>query len=556
MLVACGVQSQSYTNPVLRGSYPDPSICRAGDTFYMANSSFEYFPGLPIHRSTDLVNWELVGYGLHRPEQVSGEVNLRDVQSDGGIHAPSLRYHDGTFYLITTNVYHHPETGVTDFVNFVLTAATPSGPWSEPHIIEGAPGIDPDLFFDEDGSVWYVGNQMPENPNFEGEGEIWIQRLDLESWRLIGERSLLWRGACGGVWAEGPHLYKIMGLYYLMIAEGGTSFNHAVMIACSEDIRGPYVPNDRNPILTSRHVSYDHWVNSTGHGDLIEIADGRWYMVALGIRGEVNRRSNMGRETLLLPVSWEYEPYEWKSPRYWWPVVSPATGKAEASYLLPFPGQPQRLQHTVFEDHFTSAVLHPEWNFRRVPAAGTWALHPERGALRLFALPTTPQDRGRAALVGIRQQETAFNFSAEFTFEHLRSGAEAGIGVVQKDNAWFLLTIARVDSGAEIHLTRHLPGTPDELVYSSPIYQSDSVQLSIEATKSGYTCILMEKDGTPRILCTLPSDILLSRGYTGAYLMLYCSGKGQENGGYAEFTRVRRESIPGGLRDTLIQSER
>jgi alpha-N-arabinofuranosidase len=164
----------TFLNPILPGGYPDPSICRVGNTFYMVNSSFEYFPALPIHKSKDLINWELIGYGLHRADQVSTEVNLIDIQSDGGIHAPTIRYNDGTYYIITTNVYYH-EDKTTNFVNFIITAKHPEGPWSEPHVLEDAPGIDPDIFFDDDGTVWYVGTHSPENPNFEGEGEIWLQ---------------------------------------------------------------------------------------------------------------------------------------------------------------------------------------------------------------------------------------------------------------------------------------------------------------------------------------------------------------------------------------------
>ena len=150
-------QQHSFVNPILPGSYPDPSICRVGDEYYLVNSSFEYFPGLPIHKSKDLINWELIGYGLHLREQCTGPVNLVDVQSNGGIHAPTIRYHDGLFYIITTNVYYHQQTNTTDFVNFIITASDAAGPWSDPHILEGAPGIDPDIFFDDDGKVWYVG---------------------------------------------------------------------------------------------------------------------------------------------------------------------------------------------------------------------------------------------------------------------------------------------------------------------------------------------------------------------------------------------------------------
>ena len=331
-------QQYSFINPIIPGGHPDPSICKVGDTFYIVNSSFEYFPGLPIHKSKDLLNWGLIGYGLHREEQCSNEVNLVDVQSDGGIHAPTIRYNNGTFYIITTNVYYNEDSKTTDFVNFIITAKNPEGPWSDPHVLEGAPGIDPDIFFNDDGKVWYVGTHSPENPSFEGEGEIWLQEIDIKNWKLIGERHYLWRGACGGVWVEGPHMYKRDNRYYLMVAEGGTSFNHAVMIAVSDSITGPFISNERNPILTTRHLSYDNWVHSTGHADLIELNDGRWYMVALGIRGDEDRGSNMGRETHLIPVQWEREPFWWKEKKYEWPVVAPETGKVERLNPVPFEG--------------------------------------------------------------------------------------------------------------------------------------------------------------------------------------------------------------------------
>ena len=147
--------------------------------------------------------------------------------------------------------------------------------------------------------------------------------MNPNSFQLIGQRFFVWRGACGGVWAEGPHIYKKDGNYYLIIAEGGTSFNHSIMVAVSDTITGPYVSNERNPIFSSRHLSYDNWVHSTGHGDLIELEDGRWYVVMLGIRGDVKRKSNMGRETFIAPVSWEREPYVWKERKILWPVNAP-----------------------------------------------------------------------------------------------------------------------------------------------------------------------------------------------------------------------------------------
>jgi len=405
----------SFVNPVLPGGFPDPSVCRVGETFYLCNSSFEYFPGLPIHTSKDLVNWTWAGHGLHRKEQVNGAVNLVDVKSDDGIQAPSIRYHNGTFYIITTCVYRPPDTDEGTCTNFIITAEDVAGPWSQPHVIEDAPGIDPDIFFDDDGKVWYVGTAAPAKPNFPGEGEIYCHELDLKNWKLTGERHYLWRGAMyGGVFVEGPHMYKHQGSYYLMAAEGGTGVTHSVVIAISEKVTGPFFPNDRNPILTSRHLSYDNWVHSTGHGDLFQLPDGRSYMVCLGIRAEEGepgmRRSNMGRETYLLPVVWEREPMAWHSlgpeGERLWPVCAPQTGKVERRQPLPMVGCSQKQDYNQFVDVFDKEVLGPEWLFRRAPKDGIYKLAPQQ--LQLRASPEVLAERVACSFMGIRQRQSEF----------------------------------------------------------------------------------------------------------------------------------------------------
>jgi alpha-N-arabinofuranosidase len=532
-----------FTNPILPGGYPDPSICRDGEDFYLVNSTFEYFPGLPIHHSRDLVNWTLVGYGLHRAEQVQGRNNLVDVQSDGGIHAPSIRCRDGKFFIITTNVYVPPEPGAqVQFINFIITADDVRGPWSQPLILDGAPGIDPDIFFDDDGKVWYVGTHSPDEPDFPGQGEIWLQQIDTDNWRLTGPRHLLWRGACGGVWVEGPHIYRHDGRYYLLVAEGGTSFNHAVMIAVSDRITGPYVGNDRNPILSSRHLSYDNWVNSTGHADLVQLEDGRWYMTALGIRGDEQRRSNMGRETHLLPVIWEREPFDWKDPRYSWPVVSPATGRLERTYPVPFAGTRQQ-RELGFVDDFDGENLKLQWNFRRLPLPETYELR--GGRLRLAAGPEQIRERGRASLMGFRQTESDFNYQASMYFVPSVDGVYAGINLFQKDDNylsalvvrkagkyWLELTLVRPDSAPEILSARNLDSYDGQIVF-----QLDSGSGRYEFSYS------LDQGQRFIELHTTAASHVLSNGYTGAYLGIYATGAGQSTEDHAEFDWVRYQGL-------------
>ena len=526
-----------FKNPILAGGYPDPSICKVGDTFYLVNSSFEYFPGLPIHKSTDLINWELIGYGLHRESQASSTVNLVDVQSNGGIHAPTIRYNKGVYYIISTNVYYDAEKNKTDMVNFIITANNPAGPWSDPIHIEGAPGIDPDLFFDDNGRVWYVGNQAPENPSFDGEGEIWLQELDLNDYSLIGERHLLWRGACGGVWAEGPHMYKKDGKYYLIIAEGGTSFNHAVMVAMSENIEGPYISNPRNPILTSRHLSYDNWVNSTGHGDIVELDDGRYYMVILGIRNEINRGSNMGRETFIAPLSWEREPFEWKENKDLWPVVSPISGKVEKENEVIFTNSTQ-INSYNFRDDFNSKTLGLKWNFRRLPLENIYSLDKREGFLRIFSNQNIIKERHRAALMGFKQNQTNFEYFTSMNFNPENNKSEAGISIFQKDDNYLNFTVLKKDGNFYIKVNAY---NNDELILKEehllPDYKG-KIKLKILSEEGEYKLFYSTRGFRYRLFEKLKNDILISKGYTGAHIGLYITGNGEDSNDYVDFDYI------------------
>ena len=554
-------QELSYNNPIIPGSYPDPSICRVGNDYYIVNSSFEYFPGLPIHHSKDLVNWNLIGYGLHRDDQCSGEMNLVDVQTDGGIHAPSIRYHDGLFYIITTNVYSPGPQQPTEMINFIITAEQVEGPWSNPHIIKGAPGIDPDIIFD-DGKVWYVGTHVPEKPNFNGEGEIWLQELDLDDWSLKGERYFLWRGALYyGTWAEGPHIYKRNGFYYLLIAEGGTSLEHAVMVSVSDNIKGPYVPNARNPILTSRHLSNDYWVNSIGHADLVELADGRWYMVALGIRSEIDTYSNMGRETHLIPVTWEKEPFDWKYDKiekewselpdgerfeklrrvnYEWPVCSPITGRVERSFPLPFTNLPQFNKQT-FRDDFDSKNLNLEWNFRRVPQEGTYLINHKDGYLRLFSSKNVIENRKSCSLLGIRQIETDFEFSVKMLYNPSTPEVQAGVSLFQKDDNYLTFTIEKNSKQNIILKLISKERKEKPIVVQKTFLKSynGSITLKVNSKNNSYNFYYSLDNGTTfNFFAETSSDLLLSKGYTGAYTGIYSTSNGKNSEEYVDFDWV------------------
>ena len=538
----------TFLNPIINGGYPDPSIVRVDDDFYIVNSSFEYFPALPIHHSKDLVNWELIGYGIDRPSQGTGKVNLYDVQQQGGIHAPSIRYHDGLFYIVTTNVYSPVDKSKpTEMVNFILTAKNPAGPWSDPYVIEGAPGIDPDIFFDDNGKVWFVGTHDTGNPNKNGIGEIWIQELDLNNWKLKGQRHSIWRGACGGCCVEGPHIYKQYGRYYLMVAEGGTSYNHAVMIASSKNIEGPYDSNPKNPILTSRHLSNNNWVHSTGHADLVQLKDNRWYMVSLGIRNEMDSTSNMGRETHLMPVVWEeawdnwveVEKGRWEPVIIKWPVVAPNTGKVERNTSIPFLEKKQNINYSFYDD-FTSSKLDLQWNFRRVPRENTYELNSKNKTLKLNLSPESFELRSQYNLMGFRQKETEFEYSSSMNFKPKKNFSEAGLSIFSQDDNYISFTVKKHNNKTLLNLSVKPRDQKLDIIKSIPLKYNENIILKIVSKDNKYIYYYSLDDGNSfDVFTETGANLVLCKGYIGTNLGLYASSNGYKTKEYAEFEWVK-----------------
>ncbi|QFQ95039.1 glycoside hydrolase family 43 protein [Streptomyces phaeolivaceus] len=362
---ASGTES-SFSNPVIPGFYPDPSICRAGDDYYLACSSFEYFPGVPILHSRDLVHWTQIGNALDRPSQLRLPP---DTPSSGGIYAPTLRHHDGRFRLIVTNV--------SGDGNLLFTATDPAGPWSEPIRLPGVHGIDPDIAWDEDGTCWCTTA---------GVGQI---RLDPHTGETYGERRRLWSGVPGAKAPEAPHLYRIGDHWYLLIAEGGTERGHGVSIARGRTPTGPFEPCPANPILS--HRSTDHPIQNTGHADLVQGPDGSWWMVLLGVRpgGGTPGWHVLGRETHLVPVEWVDG----------WPVVG------ELSTVMPAPPWPLRPPAAAPErrDDFDANELAPHWVSLRDRPTENCTTKERPGSLTLRARGGSLDDTD-VLFVGRRQQ--------------------------------------------------------------------------------------------------------------------------------------------------------
>jgi alpha-N-arabinofuranosidase len=324
-----------------------------------------------------------------------------------------------------------------------------------------------------------------------------------------------------------------------MLAEGGTSFNHAMMIAVSDQIRGPYSPNERNPILTTRNLSYNNWVVSTGHADMVELQDGRWFMVALGVRGDEERGSNMGRETHLIPVQWEREPFDWKKVKYEWPVCAPLTGKVERFNPLPFENMPQN-RNNAFSDNFDTKNLKLDWNFRRVYIDGTYSLTDKPGFLRLFANPDAIVERGSCSLMGIRQKESDFEYSARMVFNPKTDGVESGISLFQKDDNYFTFTIIRENGKYSIHVKLAVPNQKPVIIEEKTLekYEGEIIFKVVSKRQKYDFMYSFDKGEAFTTFTTIDSNKILSKGYTGAYMGIYCTGNGKQSKDFADFDWV------------------
>jgi alpha-N-arabinofuranosidase len=421
-----------FRNPVLPGFHPDPSITRVGDDFYLVTSTFGWFPGIPVFHSRDLVNWRLIGHAIDR----AGQLDLSGVRMvTDGVYAPTIEHHAGTFYIFNTCT----RCGG----NFYVTATDPAGPWSDPVWLD-FDGIDPSLFVDDDGRAWLVNNGPPAGePRYEGHRAIWIQAFDLAAGRLAGPRTLLVDGGVNPadkpIWAEGPHIYKHDGWYYLSAAEGGTAQDHSQTIYRSRQVKGPYTPGPVNPTLTQRDLPGDRpdRVEATGHADLVQLDDGTSWAVFLATRPFAGQATLLGRETWLLPVTW----------RNGWPLV--LERGQPVPWVVPKPKLPADapVDWSRWSDSFDGAKLSEEWLQMRGPGTMQWnALDRARGELVLVAGSDAASTSGRPHFLGRRMRHPQAQWTVRFAFAPEREGDLAGL-LAFMDEEHFI--VAGIEGGAD-----------------------------------------------------------------------------------------------------------
>lgn len=425
-------------NPILPGFYPDPAICKVGSDYYMVNSTFVYFPGIPVLHSKDLKNWKQIGSVIERTSQM----DFMGEQISRGLFAPAINYYKGLFYVTCTDIDHGG--------NFVITAKDPAGPWSDPIYIKEARGIDPSLFFENDRAYIIYNSNAPDNkPLYSGHRTVRIYELDLSTLKVLGTETILVNGGVDiskkPVWIEAPHIYKRDNYYYLMAAEGGTSVNHSEVILRSDNVRGPYVPYEKNPILTQRHLDPKRKdpISSVGHADLVEGPDGNTYAVFLGVRPYEGDFYNTGRETFIAPVKWIDG----------WPVINPDHVEVQYKYkanwkeskqkdALPISGN---FSHTVkFNDTLNSGFL-----FLRTHDTSWYSLKENKNALTVDLLPATVMERGNPAFIGRRQQHLVSSASTEMDFSTLQPNEKAGLLILQNETHFYYICKS-VDNGKDV----------------------------------------------------------------------------------------------------------
>jgi alpha-N-arabinofuranosidase len=514
-----------YSNPILPGCHPDPSICRAGEDFYLVNSTFEYFPGLPVHHSRDLVHWRPLGHVLDRPSQLQ----LDGVRPSGGLYAPTIRHWRGTFYVVCTLVDGRRHSG-----SFVVTATDPAGPWSEPVWLEGPGSFDPSLLFTSDGRVWYHAcRQVPRAPR--GRTEVWTQELDLGRMALTGRRHVLWTGAmAGAMWAEGPHLYEIDGRYHLLAAEGGTDRDHAVAVARAERVTGPYTGSPRNPVLTHRHLGRDHPVMAVGHADLVDTPAGDWWAVLLATRPYGGYFTNLGRETFLVPVTWEDG----------WPVFCPGVGRIELE--LPGPDlAPHPWPATPARDDFDAPALAPEWNVLRTPREEWWSLSARPGHLRLRLRPATVAEHAQPSFVGRRQQHLSFAARAAVEFDPAGPDECAGLVALLSGDQHIRFVVTLGTAGGRVVRAVRRDRAVDEVVAEAPVADG-RVRLAVEARGQEYALRHAGEAGEWGTLAVVDGRLLsptLTGGFVGTYVGMYASSGGRPSDNHADFDWFEYEEL-------------
>ncbi|WP_026629816.1 glycoside hydrolase family 43 protein [Dyadobacter alkalitolerans] len=520
-------------NPILTGFYPDPSVVQVGADYYLVNSTFSYFPGIPVFHSKDLKNWKQIGNVIDRSSQMDfmGEKLTR------GLFAPAISYHNGTFYVTCTDIDHDG--------NFVVTAKNPAGPWSNPIRVPQARGIDPSLFFDDDNKAYIIYNSdAPDRkPLYSGHRTIRIYELDPATMKVVGEEKQLVNGGVDlskkPVWIEAPHIMKRNGWYYLYAAEGGTSVNHTEVVFRSKSAWGPFVPYENNPILTQKGLSEDRKdpITSAGHAQFVDGPDGKTYAIFLAVRPYQGNYYNTGRETFIAPVEWKND----------WPVINPPTKNVDYEYKVNYKEVKQKdalpqagnFAYTLtFENRLDPALL-----FMRTIDSSSFALSKQKG-LTMKLKPETIMELGNPSFIGKRQQHLFCTTEVELDFSPKSEKEKAGLTIFQ-DEAHFYFLSKSIKGGKPMVQLFKSAATGKEMELMSEMPVSDAskpVKLCIVAAGDTYSFYFSKGSSWELLKDKVDAKFLsteVAGGFIGCLFGMYATSSGEPTTNSASFKYLK-----------------
>lgn len=475
-----------YTNPVVKGFYPDPSVCFANGKFYMVCSSFQYFPGVPLFESDNLVNWNQIGHVLTRKNQVM----LEKVNSSGGVFAPTIRYNDGRFYMVTTNDTTHQ--------NFYVYTDDIYGEWSDPIYVNQG-GIDPSLYF-EDGKTYFISNGTDDY----GVGGVVQCEINIKTGEKLSHSKSIWQGS-GGRFLESPHMYKIDGRYYLMAAEGGTEYGHMITYARANDIWGEFENYPHNPVLTNRNKA-PYIIQGIGHGDLIQDKNGDWHILSLGFRQMHLWRPfhQLGREVFLTPVTFRNDG--------WFTAGSDGTTEESYEIIGDF------VQHEKKQYTFENTNWNIDWCYLRHPHEKNYELHDKK--LVLHGTNITLDDVDSPTFIGIRQKDFKLTLSCDIAV----NDGEAGITFYMTENEHYDIAVRKIPTGYEAVLKLNIGGIKH--IQNTVQLTDNDAQLIVRSDNFNHNFYVKSKN-TETYLGSGNTKYLSSEvaeGFTGVVIALYAVG--------------------------------
>lgn len=491
-----------YSNPVLKGFYPDPSVCYAEGNFYMVCSTFQYFPGIPIFKSKNLVDWEQIGHCLTRKSQL----DLTGVIASGGLFAPTIRYYKGRFYMVVTNV--------SGCGNFYVYTDNIYGEWSEP-IIVNRPGIDPSFLFDGDKS-YFISNGLDDN-NKEG---IFVCEINIETGDILSNAVCVSKGT-GGRFLEAPHLYRVGDYYYLMVAEGGTEYGHMECLFRSNDVYGPFKSCPNNPILTNRNLG-GYYIQGAGHAELIEDEQGQWWLIHLAFRQIHQWRPyhHLGREVFLVPAFWTKD--NW--------LVAGDDGTTRGSYDVE-DGICKRLDDPVYPtQHWT--LDKERACYLRCPDPESY-LFEGKNTLYLKGSINKLSSIGNVTFVGMRQTDFDCNAKVAVDTSTMKAGQTAGITAYYNESNHYDVFVQKSKNGCTINGAVTIGGL---MLSLSTLDLEDAAKayLKIQADAYNYRLFGYDKTGKCVELGRAETKYLSSEvceGFTGVIIAAYCEANKQGESG-------------------------